>query len=205
MLCTSKRCMFAGIHPEVVLSRALLNQLAGWPLLDFGHATLLHKKPTSYDARWSYRWPSKSTNHKLLQHCDFLEPPLAFGDGVGCRGLPPHTCLKHSPSRKMTLSTFPFFSFLFFFFFLSRLSAASSRCKIRSCERCFPPAFWAGGGPTAQWQIMQILPEHLINHGGAGGTRLISELACVAAASREASPRRRDIRAARVLESLGVD
>lgn len=204
MLCTFKRCTFAGIHPEVVASRALFSQLAGWPLLDFGHATLLHKKTTSYYARWSYQWPSKSTNHKILQYCDFLEPLLAFEDGVCCWGLPLHTCLKHSPSRKNDSFNF-FFFFLSFFLPVSRLSAASSRCKIRSCEQCFPPAFWAGGGPTAQWQIMQILSEHLINHGGARGTRLISELGCVAAASREASPRRRDIRAARVLESLGVD
>lgn len=69
----------------------------------------------------------------------------------------------------------------FFQLFLSpRLSAADSRCKLGSWKMRSPPAFRAGrrgGGPAAQWQIMQILAEHGIRQGAARAMRLISELA----------------------------
>lgn len=107
---------------------------------------------------------------------------------MGFWGFPSHTCLEHSLSLQQNDS----FNFSFF----------PTGCEIGSGERAaFSSRILGGrrGGPTTQWQIMRILGERLINHGAAlrgGGTRLIPDWASVAAALREASRRRRGIRAA---------
>lgn len=100
ILFTSEHWIFAGAR-EIICSK-----LAGWPLLYFGHAL----KPTFYCTRWSYQWPNKSRDQEVFQCCDFVEPPLACGNGEGWwggLGAQASSCQKHESFNFSFLLGFP--------------------------------------------------------------------------------------------------
>lgn len=100
------------------------------------------------------------------------------------RGSPLHTL-----ASSILLPENDSFNFSFFLGFRSQAPGVQSEAASGISLPHFGRAGRRGGGPTAQWQIMQILPEHLINHSVGRGTQLISELASVASSRCEASPR----------------
>lgn len=141
--------------PKGGISKIICNQLARWPLLNFGHAALLYEKqPLFCQVILSVTQQEYEPRHLAVMWFSGVSFSIwGWGSGGSLHTLAWST---PCPSSKMTLSTFPF-------------SPQAVKSEAAS-EQPFPPAFWAGG------EVVQLHNDRLCESSGSASS--ITALRC---------------------------